>query len=555
MTEVTSLASILGDVTAALPDVRSTSAGGRTEWSRGGVLFATLEGEVAELRLDPAIASAAIKTPDTPPTRDVGPLRTARARWPRHRPGDRVVRPGVPTGRGHVTGAHYEALDRYVEERLPVWTEELAAFCRIPSEAADPPALGRAADWIADRLGRLGAAIDVVEVENAPPLVVGELGRVTPSCCRLDVQPAEPLELWTSGPYDPRVRDGRLYARGACDNKGELMARVWGIEAYRETIGELPCRVRFLVQGQEEGGGDGFRRLLAARPGILKADGALSEGGDSDSSGRAVVYGGVRGMVMFELVCRTIAYDAHSSLANLLPSATIRLVRALSTFWDDEGVPAIEGLESQVRPPTPAQLALVDGMGEDELAELLPAYGVDRFIAGRRGREANHVLTFGTTLNVQGLWSGYTGPGEKTITPAEAHARIDVRLVPDQDHTAVLDVIRRHLASHGFGDIELLPHAESYRAWWTPPDDPILAAAMRASTDVLGLPALQVVSAAGTEPMYDVAGANDLPTSSLGAADEHVRAHAPDESYRLEDATKAARMLGRFLDEFAAIGR
>jgi acetylornithine deacetylase/succinyl-diaminopimelate desuccinylase-like protein len=451
----------------------------------------------------------------------------------------------------------YDAFDRHVEARLPTWTEELAAFCRMRSEATDPAALRAAADWIAGRLRRLGATVDLVEVEDAPPLVVGELGH-GPTLILLqhyDVQPAEPLELWTTGPYDPHLRDGRLYARGACDNKGELMARIWGLEAYLATLGALPCRVRFLVQGQEEGGGDGFRRLLDARPDLRRADGALSEGGELDASGRAVVYGGVRGMVTFELVCRTIGYDAHSSLANLLPSAAIRLVRALATFWDDEGIPAVDGLDAQVRAPSTAQLALVDGMADELIAELLPTYGIERLVGGRSGAAAKRALTFGTTLNLQGLWSGYTGPGEKTITPAEAHARLDVRLVPDQDPEAILDVIRGHLARRGFGDIELAPMPERYRAWWTPPDHPILAAAMRASSDALGKPAIQVVSAAGTEPMYDVAAAHALPTSSLGAADANVRAHAPDESYRLSDAAAAARMMGRFVDEFAGIER
>jgi acetylornithine deacetylase/succinyl-diaminopimelate desuccinylase-like protein len=449
----------------------------------------------------------------------------------------------------------FEAFDRYVEDHLGAWTEELAAFCSIPSQTTDPAALRSAASWIADRLARLGGALDVVEVAGAPPLVVAELGhgRTLILLQHYDVQPAEPLKLWTTGPYDPQVRDGRLYARGACDNKGELMARVWGIEAYLATLGDLPCRVRFLVQGQEEGGGDGFRPLLAARPDVLRAEGVLSEGGEIDADGRAVVQGGVRGIVTFELACRTIAYDAHSSLSNLLPNAAIRLVRALATFWDDEGIPVLSGLEAQVRAPTEAQLALVDAMADDSLDEVARAHGARRFVGDRRGVEAKRALAFAPTLNVQGLWSGYTGPGENTITPAEAHVRLDIRLVPDMDPEATLAIVRQHLDRHGFGDIELVPLPERYRAWWTPPDDPILAAAMRASADVLGRPSVQQVSGAGTEPMHDVAAAHRLPMATLGAADDLVRVHAPDESYRLSDAAAAARMIGRFLDEFAAI--
>lgn len=449
----------------------------------------------------------------------------------------------------------FAAFDRYVVDHMAAWTEELADFCRIPSEAADLGALRAAARWIAERLRRAGATVDVVELGDAPPLVVGEVGagRTLLAVQHYDVQPAVPLELWTTGPYEPKVRGGRLYARGADDNKGELLARVWAVEAYLATIAELPCRVRFLVQGEEEGGGANFRPLLAARPGLIEADGALMEGGEIDAQGRPVIYGGVRGMVGFELVCRTIAYDAHSSLANLLPNATIRLVRALATFWDDEGVPAIPGLDAQVTEPTTTQLAVLSSFPDETMDELPATYGIDRLVAGRRGSEAARAYTFGTTLNVQGLWSGYSGPGEKTITPAEARARIDIRLVPDQDPEAILDLVRGHLERLGFGDIELIPFLENYRAWWTPPDHPIHAAAMRASAAALGAPAVQQLSAAGTEPMYDVCAPANLPATSLGASDDDVRAHAPDESYSLAGAAAAVRMTGRFFDEFARI--
>ena len=438
---------------------------------------------------------------------------------------------------------------------MPRWTDELLAFCAIPSEAGDTVALLAAANWIAERLQRLPAIVDVVEKDGAPPLVVGELGagRTLLAVQHYDVQPAVPLELWTSPAYQPEVRDGRLYARGASDNKGELMARIWAVEAYLATFGDLPCRLRFLIQGEEEGGGANFGPLLDMRPGLREADGVLSEGGEIDGHGRPVVYGGVRGMASFELVCRTIAYDAHSSLANLLPNAASRLVMALSTFWDAEGVPRIEGLDDAVRRPTAADTAILAATPTEEIDDLFPVYGIGRLVAGRRGAEALEVLTFGTTCNLQGLWSGYTGPGGKTITPAEGHARLDIRLVPSQDPDAVLEAVRRHLALHGFADIEVIASDENYPAWWTPSDDPIIAAAIRASEAVLGTTATQQLSAPGTEPLWDVCAAGNLPAVSLGASDDDARMHAPDESWSLAGAALAAQMTARFLDEFAAI--
>ena len=452
----------------------------------------------------------------------------------------------------------YAAFDRYVAEHLEAWTGELAEFCSIPSEASDPAALVAAADWIADRYRALGhgATVDVVTNPGDPPLVVAEIGagRTILALQHYDVQPAAPWHLWTTPPYQPDVRNGRLYARGACDNKGELMARIWGLEAYLATLEEIPCRVRFLTQGQEEGGGDSFPRLLALRPGILEGDAALSEGGGLDAEGRPIVFAGVRGMVTVELVARTIAYDAHSSLANLLPSAAIRMVKALQTFWDAEGVPAIDGLKAQVRPPTPAQLAVLESAPEGELeAELFPEFKIDRFVAGLTGQAAERVLALDPTVNVQGLWSGYTGPGGNTITPAEAHARIDIRLVPDMDPVTTVATVRRHLERHGFGDVEVVENDDRYRAWWTSPDHPLIQASVRASEAVTGKPAVLNVSAAGTEPMWDVAAAHDLPMTTIGATDPDIRVHAPDESYSLENAAMAARMFGRFLDEFAGL--
>ncbi len=461
----------------------------------------------------------------------------------------------MTASQSRVTARDYAAFDRYIADAMSAWTDELVAFCAIPSEAGDAAALRAAGEWCAARLRRLGAVVDVVEKDGAPPLVVGGLGagRTLLAVQHYDVQPAVPLELWTKPPYEPEVRGGRLYARGASDNKGELLARIWAVEAYLATLGDLPCRLRFLIQGEEEGGGSNFGPLLDLRPGLREADGVLSEGGEIDAHGRPVVYGGVRGMVSVELVCRTIAYDAHSSLANLLPNAASRLVAALATLWDAEGAPQIAGLEDGVRPPTAADTALLEGSPIDEIRDLFGVYGTDRLVAGREGLEALELLTFGTTCNLQGLWSGYTGPGDKTITPAEAHARLDVRLVPSQQPDVVVAAVRRHLENHGFGDIELIVSDENYPAWWTPADDPIIGAAIRASEAVLGTTAIQRLSAPGTEPLYDVCAEGNLPATSLGSSDDQARMHAPDESWSLAGAALAAQMTGRFFDEFAAI--
>ena len=452
----------------------------------------------------------------------------------------------------------YAALDRYIDAKMPSWTEELAEFCRFRSEQGDLDGLHGAADWIAARLRRLGASVDVVELPggpDVPPLVVGEIGdgpRILNAVQHYDVQPAVPLELWTTPPYEPAVRDGRLYARGATDNKGELLPRIWGVEAYLATIGPLPCRLRFLVEGEEEYGSEHLDALLDQRPGIRQVAGALIEGGGVDMAGRPEIVGGVRGMAVVELVCRTIAYDAHSSLATVLPSAPIRLARALAGMYDVDGFPAVAGLDAGIVPPLPAQLAIVDAAPVETLAELRREFGVERLLGGLDGVDAFRAMAFAPTLNIQGLWSGFIGPGDKTITPAEAHARLDIRIVPDQEPEAVVAAIRDHLAARGFDDIEVIAE-QGERAYWTRADDPILAAATRASEAVFGGPSVRYVSMAGTAPMWQVCGRDRVPATSLGGGTTDCHAHAPDENVRLDYAANAARITARFLDEFAAI--
>ena len=412
----------------------------------------------------------------------------------------------------------YAALDRYVEEHMPAWTDELTQFCRFPSESTDLPALRGAAEWIAERLDRLGARVDTVELPgdpNVPPLVIGEIGdgpMTLNAVQHYDVQPAVPYELWTTPPYEPEVRDGRLYARGVTDNKGELMSRVWGVEAYLATLGRLPCRVRFLVEGEEEYGSGHLDQLLDLRPGIRKVEGALIEGGGVDLVGQPEIVGGVRGIIVVELFVKSIAYDAHSSLATVLPSAPARLIQALATFWNEDGQPAVDGLNDGVLPPTPAQVAIVDSTSTADLADRKREFGVDRFLGGMNEREAIRAMT-----------------------------------------TAILANLRAHLDRRGFEDVKFGAKAEQERAYWTTPDDPLLDAAARVSEAVFGRPAKRRLSAPGTAPMWQVCGRDTIRMTSLGGGHDDCRAHAPDENYRLDYAAKAAQVTARFLDEFAAI--
>ena len=448
----------------------------------------------------------------------------------------------------------FTRFDAIIDEHLEDWIEELLAFCRIPSEGGDRDNLRLAADWTAERLRRAGCEVEVLELgDGVPPLIVGELGegpRTLSSVGHYDVQPAAPLDLWTNPPYSPAIRDDRIWARGATDNKGELLPRIWALEAWVEAFGPLPVRVRHLVEGEEETGSVHLDELLDLRPELRRADAALIEGGELDLSGRPSVQGGGKGIIVLELVARTMAHDAHSSLTVVLPNAAQRIVKALATLWDDDLRPVVDGLDTGARPPTPEQLAIVDAQDTGTLDDIREDWQVDQLNAGLDGVDALRALTFDTTLNIQGLWSGHIDATAKTVTPAEARARIDIRIIPDQDPPAVVEALRRHLDAHGFADIGIIVR-ESEPAWWTPPSHPVVQAAAAVSTEVAGMAASIGVSFPGTVPMYQVCAEHRVPATTLGAGRADCRAHAPDENIRIDDLVAATKMMGRFLDAFA----
>jgi acetylornithine deacetylase/succinyl-diaminopimelate desuccinylase-like protein len=449
----------------------------------------------------------------------------------------------------------YETFDALVGERLPAWIGELEALCRFPSEATDPNALRECAGWVRERLERAGAAVDTIELDGVPPLVIGEMGQgpLTMNAVQhYDVQPADPVDLWTSPPYEPATRDGRLYARGAIDNKGHLLLRIQALEAYEETIGPLPCRVRFIVEGEEESGSPNLARLLDERDGLREADAALQEGGGVDEHGRPLLICGVRGIVYVELNVRTLAFDAHSGGAQLFPNAAWRLIEALSTLWSTEGRVLIDGFYDTVRGPNPEQLEHQRSLPFEEV-ELKQIYGVREFVGGRTGTDAQVAQIFEPTCNLAGIWSGWTGPGSKTIIPAEARAKLDMRLVPDQDPRTVLAQLRAHLASRGFGDIEVTD-LNGEHPYWSPIDAPIVDAAARAAEAAFGQPALRHFSSAGTAPMYEVCAAHRVPMVAIGCSDHHARAHAPNESVDLARYRQAIRAMARLIDNWVGGG-
>ncbi len=443
------------------------------------------------------------------------------------------------------------AIDDHIEQNLEARMAELGQLCAIPSVSARHQAVEECADLVAEMLGRRG-----IHAQSLPsaghPVVVGHAdgrsGRTMLFYNHYDVQPPEPLELWESPPFEATIRDGRLYARGAKDDKGELVARLAAVDALLAVDGGLPCGITWLVEGEEEVGSPNLPAFVEAHRSELRCDGAIWEEGGLDDDGVPVQNLGVRGLLYVELQVMALARDAHSGAANLLPNAAWRLIWALATLKGQDERIRIPGFYDRLRPITERQRQLLELLPSQE-ASIKESFGLERLLLDRTG-PAVASATFEPTCNVAGLVSGYTGPGSKTIVPALATAKVDFRLLPDQDPWEIADQLRRHLDERGFGDVQIeVLGAE--RAALVDPDAPLVELCRQTAEEVYGQPARLVPMIGGTTPMY-LFTEQGVPVVAPGVGFGHTNlTHSPNENVRLHDVRDAARHIARLLSRFS----
>jgi len=446
-----------------------------------------------------------------------------------------------------------DALDRFISGQRERFIEELRDLCAIPCEASDRAALDAAARWCRDRLRAAGFGhARELRADGAPALVVAETGsgeRTLVGVQHYDVQPAVPLDLWKTPPYQPALRDGAMYARGVDDNKGHLLLRIQAIEAHRAAFGELPIKVRFLIEGEEESGSPNLARLLSLEPGLTDADGALKEGGALDSEGRPILSLGGKGILYCQFRVRTMTRDAHSGGATHYPNAASRLAQAFASLMDAKGRVQIDGFYDDVRKPTDADRAMLERMPFDARATR-EVVGIEGFAFGRTDDEAKWASVFEPTCNVCGIESGYNGPGSKTVIPAEASGKIDFRLVPDQDPMKIAALLRAHLDRRGFSDVEFSAE-EGEHPYRGPADAPLVRAVAAVAEEAFRRPPVLVPSSGGTSPMWVVCNSLRMANVTLGMGHPGAGAHAPNEHILLENYWRALRATARLYSEFA----
>jgi len=446
------------------------------------------------------------------------------------------------------------AVDAYVEKNSRRFIDELKELCAFPSisnhgaEAVKP-----ARDWIAERLSRYTDRVETLEAGGMPALyaeVPGAGRRKLLLYQHYDVQPVDPIDLWDSKPFEPVEKDGRIIARGVADDKADVMARIHALETLK-ALGEVPVTLRILVEGEEEIGSKSFEKIAHQHSEKLKADGCLWESGASfDEASRPTLQFGCRGLVYVQLRVRFLAFDQHSGLASIYPSAAMHLIAALASLRDEDMNILIEGFYDGLIKPTEADRRMMAKI-DPEVDQRRQLVGFDRLVRDPKPESVIEQLLFTPTCNIAGVTTGYQGPGSKTVLPAEATAKLDFRLIPDQDPAHVLEGLRKHLDSHGFEKVEIA-WSDAEKPARSDPDSLVAKTMIDCVRDLHGEPVLWPFMQA-TGPMHPVVADLGVPTVlPVGVGRPDNRVHAPNENIRAADYINAIRLMCRVWERFGA---
>jgi len=447
----------------------------------------------------------------------------------------------------------YSKLDLYLKQNLDDSISELSQLVAQPSVGAQNWGLVECAALVEEMLRRRGFEVLTLPTGGAPVVFAKRKGRSDKTLLiynHYDVQPPEPLELWISPPFEPALREGKLFGRGVSDDKGQLTARLFAIDALLAEEGELPCTVKFIIEGEEETSSVHLHDFIVNNQDLLSADACLWEFGGVDHREVPMQYLGLRGICYVELSVETASSDTHSGLGgSIFPNAAWRLVWALNNLKDEHEHVRIPGFYDDVRPASEHDIELMSAL-PDPAEEYKTRYGVKSFLKGLTGGAGLLIAeVLEPTCTICGLTSGYQGPGSKTVLPAKASAKVDFRLVPDQHPEKVLKQLRDHLDSCGFSDVAI-----SYLGGEPPartePNHPFVQMVVRTAQPVYGQPMQLVPTVGGSGPNYPFVHLLGLPVVTAGAGYPGTLAHAPNENLRLDLYLKHARHVVRILTEF-----
>jgi len=440
---------------------------------------------------------------------------------------------------------------------------ELFEFLRIPSVSARSEHKAdclKAAQFVADALTRVGCTTEIVPTPGHP-IVLGEWRNAGPDAPTLliyghyDVQPAEPLELWTSPPFEPTVRDGRIYARGSVDDKGQLYLHIKALEAHFATRGTLPVNVIVIAEGEEEVGSANLEAFLEREKRRLKCDAVVISDSTMFAEGIPSILSSLRGMAYLQIDVQGPAGDLHSGMyGGAVVNPAMALARMLATFHDADGRIAIPGMYDDVHPFPDAVRAQMRTLPFDD-AGFMHEVGASA-LGGEPGYTTLERLWTRPTCEINGLLSGYTGEGAKTVLPAIAMAKVSFRLVPDQHPDTIARLVTEHVHRVTPAGVSVTVTAlHGGKPWRADLKGPIIDAGKRALQAAFGREPV-ITGEGGSIPVVgDFERILGAPVLLMGFGLPGENAHAPNEWISAGNYRSGTRAAATLLDEYAAAAR
>ena len=443
---------------------------------------------------------------------------------------------------------------KHVDSHMDELVSDLQMLIRQPSVSAKNEGIEECTVLVQKLLKKSGVKSEILRLKKGvAPIVYGEIKskqnhkKTLMFYNHYDVQPAEPFDLWDDPPFSGTKKGNKIFGRGATDDKGELITRIKAVEACLKTTGDVPCNIKFVIEGEEETGSAHIEEYLKKYKKKFSCDGVIWEFGYVDAKNRPIVGLGMKGLLFVELSVKESIRDAHSSLAVLIKNPAWRLIEAVNTLRNSDGKVLIKYWYKEVSSFSKNDLKIIQNEPFDENV-FKKEFGIKSFVGNKKGMAAKKALVGGATCNIAGFVSGYIGDGAKTVLPGSALVKIDFRLIPKMDPKKQVLRLKNHLKSKGFSDVGIkVYHGEA--AARTDSSHPFVSQVKDAADKSFGKSILNV-SNAGTGPMYPFVEILNAPCISIGSTYMFSRIHSPNEFARIDLLKKTTKCMCEIMSNF-----
>lgn len=450
-------------------------------------------------------------------------------------------------------------IESRVESEIDILTSQLQQLIRVPSVSAKKQlTITKCAKLVSDIMSKAGIKSELLKLdynsEEIAPVVYGEVkskknpdGKTILFYNHYDVQPPEPIELWDDDPFSGKIDGNLIFGRGASDDKGELITRIKAVQYFLDEVGDVPCNVKFIIEGEEEVGSSHLEKYLTKYRQKFSCDATIWEFGYVDENETPIISLGMKGLLCVELHAICANADLHSSLAVLVENPAWRLVHALKTIRDESGAITIKNWHEDIRDFSSEELECIKQEYFD-ISDFKKIYGLSNMFNENDTEKMKKASVGGVTSNISGLFSGYIGEGSKTVLPSKAMAKLDFRLVPDMMPEKQFELLRDHLDSNGFKDIQL-KFMSGEPACRIPVNNEFVKLVEASALDEFGK-VIKSISSAGTGPMWYFNNILKCPCVGIGCTYRYSRIHSPNEFVRIDLIKKTTKCIGNIIERF-----